>query len=84
MSSQSILSSRRQAERNTATRSCIAIEKDCGRFEWTVLDWNEPSIRFYEILGAKRHGEWLIYRLTGDNLARLATESRNKETENGG
>jgi GNAT superfamily N-acetyltransferase len=64
--------------------ACIAIENDCGRFEWTVLDWNEPSIRFYEILGAKRHGEWLIYRLTGDNLARLATESRNKETENGG
>lgn len=64
--------------------ACIAVENDCSRFEWTVLDWNEPSIRFYEGLGAKRQGEWLIYRLTGDNLARLATESRTKETENGG
>lgn len=64
--------------------ACIATENDCNRFEWTVLDWNEPSIQFYETLGAKRHGEWLIYRLTGDNLARLATESRTRETENGG
>lgn len=62
----------------------IAVENDCSRFEWTVLDWNEPSIRFYEGLGAKRHGEWLIYRLTGDDLARLATESRTRETEHGG
>ncbi len=61
----------------------IAVENDCSRFEWTVLDWNEPSIRFYENLGAKRHGEWLIYRLTGDDLARLATGSRTGETDNG-
>jgi GNAT superfamily N-acetyltransferase len=64
--------------------ACIATENGCARFEWTVLDWNEPSIRFYESLGAKRQGEWLIYRLTGDGLARLAGESRWKETGNGG
>ena len=52
----------------------IAVDNGCARFEWTVLDWNEPSIRFYEQLGAKRHGEWLIYRLTGDDLAGLAGE----------
>ena len=64
--------------------ACIAVENNCSRFEWTVLDWNEPSIRFYENLGAKRHGEGLIYRLTGDDLTRLATESRTRETDNGG
>ncbi|MGE0668946.1 MAG: N-acetyltransferase family protein [Sphingomonadales bacterium] len=61
----------------------IAMDKGCARFEWTVLDWNEPSIRFYENLGARRHGEWLIYRLTGDGLARLAAENPTRETGNG-
>ncbi|MGI9323462.1 MAG: GNAT family N-acetyltransferase, partial [Pseudomonadales bacterium] len=46
----------------------IAVEQDCGRFEWNVLDWNEPSIRFYEALGAKPQKEWVGYRLTGDAL----------------
>ncbi len=52
----------------------VAVENGCARFEWTVLDWNEPSIRFYESLGARRQGEWLIYRLTGDALGALAGE----------
>jgi GNAT superfamily N-acetyltransferase len=52
----------------------IALDKGCGRFEWTVLDWNEPSIRFYESLGARQQDEWLIYRLTGDALHALARE----------
>ena len=46
----------------------IAVERDCGRMEWSVLDWNEPSIRFYESLGAKPLDDWTIFRLTGDAL----------------
>ena len=49
----------------------IAVERDCGRMEWSVLDWNEPSIRFYESLGAKPQSDWTIYRLTGDALRDL-------------
>jgi GNAT superfamily N-acetyltransferase len=51
----------------------IAHERRCGRFEWMVLDWNEPSIRFYERLGAVRMEEWRLFRLTGEALARLAS-----------
>ena len=50
----------------------LAAERGCGRFEWSVLDWNEPSIRFYEGLGATLLREWLLARLTGPELARLA------------
>ena len=50
----------------------IAIDKDCGRFEWSVLDWNTPSIQFYDSLGAKPQSEWIRYRMTGDALAALA------------
>jgi len=46
----------------------IAFEKDCGRFEWSVLDWNKPAIQFYESIGAKAQGEWVKYRLTGEAL----------------
>lgn len=49
-----------------------ALEKDCGRFEWVVLDWNKPAIDFYESIGAKAQDEWIIYRLTGDALANFA------------
>lgn len=52
----------------------IAIARDCGRFEWNVLDWNEPSIRFYESLGAKPQSEWIGYRLTGQALRDLADQ----------
>ncbi|NVK71977.1 MAG: GNAT family N-acetyltransferase [Oceanospirillaceae bacterium] len=50
----------------------IAVANDCGRFEWSVLDWNKPAIDFYESLGAKPKSEWLGYQLTGESLAALA------------
>ena len=49
-----------------------AIEEDCGRVEWSVLDWNEPSIKFYESLGAKAQSEWIKYRLDGDLIKSVA------------
>jgi GNAT superfamily N-acetyltransferase len=52
----------------------IALEKDCGRFEWNVLDWNEPAIKFYDSLGAKPQNEWIGYRLTGQALRDLAAQ----------
>jgi len=52
----------------------LALERDCGRLEWWVLNWNEPAIRFYETLGAKAMDEWTTYRLTGDRLKDLAGE----------
>jgi GNAT superfamily N-acetyltransferase len=51
----------------------LALERECGRLEWSVLDWNEPSIGFYRNLGATSMDEWTMFRLTGDALARLAT-----------
>jgi GNAT superfamily N-acetyltransferase len=50
----------------------LAIERQCGRLEWVVLDWNEPAIRFYKSVGADPMGEWTVNRLTGDALTRLA------------
>jgi len=50
----------------------IAVEENCGRFEWSVLDLNTPAIKFYEALGARPQAEWTIYRLTGDALKALA------------
>jgi GNAT superfamily N-acetyltransferase len=50
----------------------IARERNCGRVEWAVLDWNEPSIAFYESLGARKMDEWHTFRLTGPALDRLA------------
>jgi GNAT superfamily N-acetyltransferase len=50
----------------------LARERGCGRFEWAVLDWNTPAIRFYESLGASVLPDWRIARVTGDALARLA------------
>jgi GNAT superfamily N-acetyltransferase len=49
-----------------------AVERGCGRLEWSVLNWNEPSIGFYRALGAERMDEWVVYRLTGDALRALA------------
>ena len=51
----------------------IALERKCGRLEWTCLDWNRPSIDFYLSLDAKPMDEWTIYRLTGDSSKRLKT-----------
>lgn len=50
----------------------LAVDKQCGRFEWNVLDWNEPAIKFYESFDAQAQNEWVGYRLTGDALARFA------------
>jgi len=50
----------------------IALSKNCGRFEWSVLDWNEPAIGFYQSIGAKPQEEWVGYRLTGKALENLA------------
>jgi GNAT superfamily N-acetyltransferase len=50
----------------------IAVERDCGRFEWSVLDWNEPAIGFYKKLGATPMEAWTIMRVAGDALHNLA------------
>ncbi|MDP4196973.1 MAG: GNAT family N-acetyltransferase [Bacteroidota bacterium] len=52
----------------------IAIDKKCGRFEWSVLDWNEPAIKFYKSLGAKPLEDWTIFRLRGKALEDLAKQ----------
>lgn len=49
----------------------LAVERDCARLEWAVLDWNEPSIGFYKSLGAKPMDEWTVFRLDGDALGAL-------------
>jgi GNAT superfamily N-acetyltransferase len=49
----------------------LAVERDCGRFEWCVLDWNQDAIRFYERMGATLLPEWRLCRVTGDALQRL-------------
>jgi GNAT superfamily N-acetyltransferase len=49
----------------------LAVERDCGRLEWAVLEWNEPSIQFYKALGAAPMNDWRTYRLTGDALRAL-------------
>ena len=51
-----------------------AVERECGRMEWAVLDWNESAIGFYERLGATPNSEWTVYRLTGGSLRALAGE----------
>ena len=50
----------------------IAVERGCGRLEWVCLDWNRPSIDFYQSLGAVPMSEWTIYRITGDTLRNMA------------
>lgn len=50
----------------------IAVERGCGRLEWSCLDWNKPSIDFYLSLGAAPMSDWTVYRLTGDTLGKLA------------
>jgi GNAT superfamily N-acetyltransferase len=49
-----------------------ALAKNCGRFEWVVLDWNQPAIDFYNSIGAEAQNEWIIYRLTGQALIDFA------------
>ena len=50
----------------------VALANDCGRFEWSVIDWNEPAIGFYKSIGAQAQEEWVSYRLTGKALVALA------------
>ena len=53
----------------------IARERNCGRMEWAVLDWNEPALRFYQTLGARQMKEWIVHRLTPVEIEKLASES---------
>ncbi|QRY78946.1 GNAT family N-acetyltransferase [Pseudomonas sp. PDNC002] len=53
----------------------LAVERGCGRLEWSVLDWNEPAIGFYRSLGARPQDEWSVYRLTGEALRELADKA---------
>lgn len=53
----------------------LAEERECGRFEWAVLNWNESAISFYRSLGAKPMNEWKVYRLAGKDLAAVAARS---------
>lgn len=48
-----------------------AVSKNCGRFEWSVLDWNETAIKFYESIGAKPKSEWVGYQLSGEALMKF-------------
>ena len=50
----------------------VAVDNDCGRFEWVVLDWNQPAIDFYRSIGAQPLDEWVKYRMDGDALAAFA------------
>jgi GNAT superfamily N-acetyltransferase len=51
----------------------LAVQRDCGRFEWAVLDWNRPARDFYESLGAQAKSDWIIHRVSGEALMRLAS-----------
>lgn len=53
--------------------AAIAVDRGCARFEWSVLDWNEPAIRFYRAMGAVGQNEWTVQRVSGEALSRLAT-----------
>jgi GNAT superfamily N-acetyltransferase len=52
-----------------------AVRRDCGRLEWSVLDWNEPSIQFYKSLGARAMSDWTMFRLDGEALRAAAAKS---------
>ncbi|HWP17995.1 MAG TPA: GNAT family N-acetyltransferase [Burkholderiaceae bacterium] len=52
----------------------LAVERGCGRFEWSVLDWNEPAMRFYEAMGATVMPDWRICRMTGEALRAFASQ----------
>lgn len=59
----------------------LAVERDCGRLEWAVLDWNEAAIGFYEKLGARAMGDWTVYRLTGESLDAFGAHERAATTK---
>lgn len=62
-----------------ARLAALALERDCARFEWWVLDWNSPAIDFYRSIGARAIGEWTVQRVEGEALLRLA-EADNERT----
>jgi GNAT superfamily N-acetyltransferase len=53
----------------------LAVQRDCGRLEWSVLDWNTPAIEFYRSIGAEPMSEWTVQRLTGTTLTKFASQS---------
>ncbi|HYA79138.1 MAG TPA: GNAT family N-acetyltransferase [Candidatus Nitrosopolaris sp.] len=57
----------------------IGAERNCGRFEWTVLNWNERALEFYQSLGARAMNEWVLFRMTSTNLRRLGSVTGGKE-----
>ena len=54
--------------------AALAVEEDCGRLEWNVLDWNTPAIEFYQSVGAEPMEEWVGYRLSGAALERFGSQ----------
>lgn len=58
----------------------LAIDRNCGRLEWWVLDWNKPAIAFYKSIGAKAMDEWTVYRVTGEALEDLSKNNRQTTT----
>jgi len=56
--------------------AALAVERDCARLEWSVLDWNEPAIGFYQKLGARLMDEWTVMRLDGAELSQLGAATR--------
>jgi GNAT superfamily N-acetyltransferase len=56
----------------------LAVERDCGRLEWSVLDWNQPAIDFYQAQGASMLHDWRINRVTGDKLQHLAAQCQQR------
>jgi GNAT superfamily N-acetyltransferase len=58
----------------------VAHQRKCGRFEWAVLNWNKPSIDFYESLGAQPMSDWMVQRLTGEALETLAEQKLDCKT----
>lgn len=59
--------------------AALALERGCGRLEWSCLDWNRPSIEFYRSLGAVPMDEWTVYRAAGNTLQELGNEKRGEE-----
>jgi GNAT superfamily N-acetyltransferase len=56
--------------------AALAVQRGCGRLEWSVLDWNEPALKFYRALGAAPMSEWTVHRVSGDALSQLAAQTR--------
>ena len=56
--------------------AALAVERDCARLEWSVLDWNAPAIGFYQALGARSMDEWTVMRVDGAALERLGAAGR--------